>query len=131
MKLEQLVWRKTSGWAGEASKAMKDAQLALVFGSREALENSGSLDELAKRYPTATLFGCSTAGEIHNTRVYDDSLVVTAVRFERTQLRAVSIDIPDKSADSFACGHQLADKLPREGLCHVFVLSDGVHVNGS
>jgi hypothetical protein len=72
----------------------------------------------------------STSGEILEDLVYDDSLAVTAVDFEKTEIKVTSMNIND-AKDSFDAGVQLADKLSGEGLGHVFLLSDGLHVNGS
>ena len=85
---------------------------------------------VAAAHPAAYRFGCSTAGDIFGTQVADDSLVITAVRFERTRVlgRSTRISGPE---DSLAAGERLAQSLEHEGLVHVFVLSDGLHVNGS
>jgi hypothetical protein len=107
-----------------------DAHLLLVFGGATALHKTSILQELRAAYPRALTFGCSTAGEIAGTEVTDDHLVVTAVEFERTTLGFAkhAVTHPDQSA---AVGASLARQLGREGLVHVFVLSDGLGVNGS
>jgi hypothetical protein len=109
---------------------LRDAQLALVFGGPEALKKSSLRETVGAAYPDAYLLGCSTAGDIFGTQVSDDSLVVTAICFERTRVlgRSTRIDGPE---DSLAAGERLAQLLAGEGLVHVFVLSDGLHVNGS
>jgi hypothetical protein len=109
---------------------LRDVQLALVFGGPEALKKSSLRETVGAAYPDAYLLGCSTAGDIFGTQVSDDSLVVTAMRFERTRVigRSTRIDGPE---DSQAAGERLAQSLAGEGLVHVFVLSDGLHVNGS
>jgi hypothetical protein len=109
---------------------LRDAQLAFVFGGPAALKDRCLCGLVAAAYPEAYLFGCSTAGDIFGTEVTDDSLVVTAVRFEHTRVvgRSTRIDSPE---DSHAAGERLARSLAGEGLAHVLVLSDGLHVNGS
>jgi len=62
--------------------------------------------------------------------VRDDSLVVTAVRFEHTALKLVHAVIGE-SGDSREVGKLLAKALPPQQLAHVLVLSDGLKVNGS
>jgi hypothetical protein len=55
---------------------------------------------------------------------------VTAIRFDATRIVAVSVAITNP-ADSRAAGATLARSFPGEGLVHLFVLSDGLNVNGS
>jgi hypothetical protein len=102
----------------------------LVFGSTALLRAAGPYGEACAAYPAAFRFGCSTAGDIFGTQVSDDSLVITAVRFAATRIAGASTPISGLE-DSFAAGERLAGALDPEGLVHVFVLSDGVHVNGS
>jgi hypothetical protein len=132
MKIEQMCWSAAHDWVRDAasSKLRDTADLVLVFGSTGALQNAEHLEEVQKTYPQAFVFGCSTAGEICGTSVADDSIAVTAVEFERTEMRHASIAMINVR-DSFDAGERLAALLPHEGLVHVFVLSDGLDVNGT
>ena len=131
MQTEQGYWQATRGWTGLPQDGLgASAQLVLLFGSRGALREQAVLEEVRARYPAARWFGCSTAGEIHGVRVYDDSLVLTAVRFESTRIEGASIRI-GHADESLAAGRFLGRALAREGLVHVMVLSDGVRVNGT
>ncbi len=102
----------------------------LAFGSTACLENTSLLAELRAAYPQALLTGCSTAGEIFGTQVDDGSLVVTAITFEHTTV-AGQLSAVNTALDSYQCGQQLAGSIPHKNLSHVFVLSDGLNVNGS
>lgn len=130
MDLEQTRWTPAGGWEPRPPGRLRDAQLALVFGGPSVLKESSLRDCVAAAYPDAYLFGCSTAGDIFGTQVSDDSLVVTALHLERTRVlgRSTRIDGPE---DSQAAGERLARSLAGDGLVHVIVLSDGLHVNGS
>ena len=85
---------------------------------------------VALRFPNALVCGCSTAGEIYDTQVTDDSMVVTAIQFEHTKIQGAHVKI-NEVKNSFEAGIQLAKSLQQEGLVHVFVLSDGLNINGS
>ena len=131
MQIEQSRWTAGRGWEPSAPGALGDsAHLVLIFGGTGPLQGSSAFRQAVEAYPGACRFGCSTAGDIYGTQVSDDSLVVTAVRFEHTRVEGARtrIDGPD---DSFAAGERLAAALHRDGLVHVFVLSDGLRVNGS
>jgi hypothetical protein len=129
MRIAQQVWSATAGWMPETASALPDAQLVLVFGGTTSVQDPSAMSALRKGFPRALLFGCSTAGEICDTSVSDDSIVATAVEFERTTLRSASARIvtPD---DSHRVGQSLAGAIPTKdsGTCSC---SDGLRVNGS
>jgi len=131
MKTEQRHWTAEGGWQDIKVQGIEtSADLVMAFGSRAVLEDSTKFDEIRAQYPKAHILMGSTSGEILEDLVYDDSLVVTAIDFEKTELVAAAMDIKD-AADSYQAGVNLASKLSGKGLCHVFLLSDGLHVNGS
>jgi hypothetical protein len=55
---------------------------------------------------------------------------VTAISFDHTQVKGAQVRI-DERRESREAGQRLAQALDRDGLVHVLVLSDGIHVNGS
>ncbi|HVS03269.1 MAG TPA: FIST N-terminal domain-containing protein [Thermoanaerobaculia bacterium] len=129
MKVEQCRRSAAGSWSATPGD-LRGVQLVLAFGSRELCVRGEASRELAAAYPDACVVGCSTAGEICGTEVTDDTLVSTAVAFEGTTLRRARVDLA--AADSsHAAGQRLAASLPREGLVHVVVLSEGLEVNGS
>lgn len=107
-----------------------DAALVLAFGAPERIQDGRWLRDVRTRHPRAVVCGCSTAGEVSGTRVLDGSLTTTAVAFEGTRVRGARTTLrhPEDSRDA---GRRLAGTLDDDGLVHVFVLSDGLHVNGS
>src|SRR5205807_741289 len=108
------------GWTPRANKNT-EAGLVFVFGSRDVLSHNGHLKELRAAYPNARLFGCSTAGEIADTNVRDETIVATAIHFDSTQFRLAEAEIKD-ARQSAAVGRTLGESLPKEGLVHVLVL---------
>lgn len=131
MRIAQSIWSEAAGWAGVGEDAdLPDASLVLVFGSTARFEEGAALADLRRRHPRAHLLGCSTAGEICGVRVLDNALVATAVHLERTRVRTACVEVA-AAEDSRAAGRRLAAELAADDLCHVFVLSDGLDVNGS
>jgi hypothetical protein len=130
MKTEQGRWTATAGWQPAPPGELADAGLVMVFGSRALIGDPARVTEIRRAYPRACLVGCSTAGEILAVDVLDDSLVFTAVQFEHSEVAQARVDLAEVE-NSFAAGLELGRRLPREGLVHVFVLSDGIAVNGS
>ncbi|HYY90046.1 MAG TPA: FIST N-terminal domain-containing protein [Chloroflexota bacterium] len=131
MRIEQVSWNNASGWVPQLpGKLGESAQVVFLFADTPILKQQGWRSVIREAYPNAHLLGCSTAGTIRDTQVLDDALVATAVAFERSEVRGVQVPISHMDK-SFEAGEQLAKALPHEGLVHVFVLSDGLHVNGS
>lgn len=129
MQTEQRIWSPSKSWT-PAAVGLQDAELVLVFGHKSALADPVRMREVRQAYPKAHIVGGSTAGEIAGTHVLDGTLVTTAVHFEKSTLDTAAIDL-EPGETSRQAGERLARKLPREGLVHVFVVSDGQHVNGS
>ncbi len=131
MKTEQAVFRATDTASVYGSdKLGESANLVLAFGATSSMRDPALYEGMRASYPNAHILGCSTAGEIFGTTVCDNSLVVTAVAFESTQIQGASINISD-SGDSFKAGADLAQVLDKKDLVHVIVISDGLLVNGS
>lgn len=131
MKLEQSHWTAEASWQRtHASLNGAAAQLVLVFGDRYALERPDVLEELSAIHPDAELIGCSTSGEIRGTRVYESSVVATALHLERTDVRTARVCLVD-AGHGLEAGRRLARALLGPELVHVLVFSDGLRVNGS
>ncbi len=129
MRIESVRWKVGDGWnrrPGEGS----EAQLVLAFASTTACAIGEPFEDLAAAYPRAAIIGCSTAGEIFDTQVTDESVSVAAIEFDRTRIVCAREPI-EKPSQSFAAGARLAAALPHEELVHVLVFSEGLRVNGS
>ncbi len=133
MQVQQYWWKKSKGWQPNLLENIEpEVQLVLVFGSTAVLQNQEILEPIKITYPEAIFLGCSTAGEICGTQVLDDSLVVTAVKFVHTSLQGAKIKLDRQTQESsFQAGERLAKSLPVAGLTHIFLLSDGLAINGS
>lgn len=131
MNIEQRSWTSASGWLPTPLRAGLPAQLVLLFGAKELLRERAQLAQIRVAYPAARIVGCSTSGEISGLRVMDNSLSLTALQFEHTRVEVASTLLVEVEGNSFNAGRRLATQLPREGLVHVLVFSDGSAVNGS
>lgn len=131
MKLEQKKWTKDSGWTDVSAKPLKEkAQLVLAFGGRAVVSDQKNFDQLKSWYPDAHIVTCSTAGEILQSEVLDDSLVVTAIHFEKTLIQVAQMGISN-AKDSGAVGTKLASLIKKDKLTHVMVFSEGLIINGT
>ena len=126
MKVEQLTWSDREGWPKPA--ALADAELVLVFGDRAALGSRKFATDLDAQWPDAARIGCSTAGQILGTEVFDEGAVATAVKFDHTTVRVATT--PVTAANSASAGAALAKQLAAPDLVHVLIISEGLDING-
>lgn len=117
------------------------ADLVLLFASPVLLRNTtfiAQLHTLIQQAPrTPPLIGCSTAGEIAGTTVYEKSAVITLIRFEQdTQVHIASTALP-KMRDSYQAGQTLGSSLqshttsPSLPLSAIWIMAPGLDINGS
>ncbi|HEY4241025.1 MAG TPA: FIST N-terminal domain-containing protein [Kofleriaceae bacterium] len=129
MDLAELGYRDGS-WSGPFPPLDSPDTLVLAFAAPSFGARGDVLSALAAAYPRSVVVGCSTAGEIHQARILDESIAVTVIRFAGTRVRCAQATIA-AAEDSFGAGSALAEELAGEGLRAVLVLSEGITVNGS
>lgn len=117
-------------WEKEKQKNLNDADIVFIFGDRETMKRSDIYTPLLTLYPNATLTGSSSSGNILGESLRDEKLVATAIKFDSSHVKVVHEDFEEED-DISHIGNQLVDKLSKEGLKHVFILSDGLTINGS
>lgn len=118
-------------WIDQASDLNpQKCQLVLVFGAPECVIKPEIYQHLKKAYPQANIVIASTAGEIIDDMVYDGSIVVTALEFEKTELKCVETNISNHE-NAFETGNSLMQQLYREDLSGVFIIADGTIINGT
>jgi len=134
MKTQQKIFQEDSQtWKVISTSENFDTnliQIVLAFGKGELLNSEENFTQIKEFYPNAEIISCSTAGEILGTEIHENSIVLTAISFEKTKMKTVQTSIKNMS-ESKDVGERLAQKLPDENLTHVMVFSDGLNVNGS
>lgn len=130
MRVQQVILTTNQDWTPlEVLRAM-DPDGLLVFGAVSWFEPGDLHAVLREHFPRARLLGCSTAGEISRDGVSSGACVVTALKFDRTRLRSVTLPVP-RMEDSFPAGLGLGQALAAPDLQAVLVYGPGVAVNGS
>ena len=126
MKTYQNIY-KNGGW--QEPLPVDSAQLILLFGDRTLAADNGIQQEISTSFPAAEIIGCTTAGEISGTELYDDSLCLTAITFDHSHIEVKHAPLEERSV--IATANLLAEQLTPDGLKYVLVLSDGQQVNGT
>lgn len=112
-------------WTGIA---LPKASVVFVFW--EGIVNPLYYSSLRERYPYACIVGCSTAGNVLETSISDNDAVAVVMALEKSAVRLVKKEVTCID-DSFQVAQELALALKDDNLRHIFVLSDGLKVNGT
>jgi hypothetical protein len=129
MDIQTFAHTNAGGWGAEFPQWDSDRTLVTVFGASERVRDTKAIGELLTAFPRAHVVGCSTAGEILETSINDDSLAVAVCRFEHTPLRSLAVPVPD-AAGSREAGRRLAETLAGPELSALLIFSDGLNVQG-
>jgi hypothetical protein len=129
MKSASLNWSPDRGWTGSL-QGVALSNLIIAFGPRRAFETGGILADIAAAAPGAVIIGCSTGGQFSGTDLRDDDVFALAMTFERTRIKAATCFVSDADGDR-AAGQKIGASLAAPDLAGVFVLADGVVINGS
>ncbi len=131
MKTEQIQLNPKSDFDKEIQKitAIKP-NFVMLFGAYVHFESTGLALKISEIFPNALVVGCSTAGEISNDGVFDDTMVVTGCRFNNPNFKPVWAEISDME-HSLEAGRDFAKKLEAKDLTAVFLVGRGLDINGS
>lgn len=126
------VYRYCNGAWSEPSyrDCDSDRTLVLVFAAPAYMDSPGPIQKLRKAFPNSHMIGCSTAGEISDATLHDDSIIAAVIPFTHTDLRSASAPVA-RPEDSFEAGQTVARQLRAKDLRGILIFSDGLGVNGS
>ena len=135
MKTVQLKKSKNSDWQYLSENIVLKEPLVLVFGNRFLLEEETVFDQVRAIFKDGHIVFGSTCGDITSESIDENSITITAIEFEKSSFVIKTtnskVTSPDNTIDSFSIGKKLISQLPKKGLQHVFVLSEGSFINGS
>ena len=104
--------------------------LHFIFADKSFLIDVDIQNFITQKFTDAKIIGGSTAGEIANKKFTEHSFSICSVKFKNVRLKKCSFDILDVG-DSFRAGQSIANSLKAESLKHIFIVSDGISVNGT
>ncbi len=106
------------------------ADIVFTFGDREVFKRSDPYTKLRSLYPNAHIVGCTSSGNILGDSVSDAPIVATAVSLDSGTVQ-ISVEDFNSEDDQNEVSQRVVSGLPRENLKHIFILSDGLNMNGS
>lgn len=128
MKVEQRSYSKEKWWNDTSIK--KEFNLVLAFWSSSLIKLTETYERLKEFYPNANIVLVSTAWEIFETFVNDNTISVSALFFEKTKIKAIFQKI-ENTSDSFSIWKSISENIIESDLKHILVFSDWLGVNWS
>jgi hypothetical protein len=130
MQIEQLIYNRLGIREDtEISYLGNRAQFVLIFGSKDLFLENRIYDQLRDLYPSAYFIGGTTSGEIYKNIAIENTLSATAVCMEKSEVRFASVAIEEDHFLEAAAA--LAAKVTGHDLKHVFIVSEGININGT
>lgn len=132
MTIDNIILEETGAWK-YVSRGIANGDVATIvfaFGDTDRVKKTETFDLLREKFPHSPIVGCSSSGNILGNSLCVSNMVVTAVAFEHSSVEVHHVDFYE-GANIEELSSTLVGKLTKEGLKHVFIISDGVHVNGS
>ncbi len=126
MQLKQFISKKNDL---NGLENLKDSNLIFCFFSPKLATNENYWQQVKSKIGNNHLVGCTGSGEVGKDLIHDESAVFTSVKFEKS-----NIDIQYEtisSGNSFQAGVALAKKINPKSLKALYILSDGLQVNGT
>ena len=131
MELKTYQYTQNNHWDQSPDSSLdSDNTLLMLFGPSDTSKISDIISNLQKQYNHSLILGCSTAGEIFDEAVFDDSISLAVIKFESTSIHQATVKVHTASHSQDA-GRALARTLNKPELSAIFILSDGLLVNGT
>lgn len=117
-------------WVSGDGDIRANPDLVLLFGPTDRLKQSPAPAALARLHPGAIQIGCSSGTSLDGMHLNDDRLTAVSIGFAHTRVRLAINALSDPS-QSAEVGRAIGRDLHAPDLAAVFVLSEGLGINGS
>lgn len=128
LKLNNQEWETLDG---ELTKNDYDkVNIIFLFGDTDVIKNDGNFLKLKDIFPKAIIVGCSSSGNILGSQISNSTVVATAVFLEKSHIEIASL-VLNENDNIEKLSENLIDSLPKENLKSIFLMADGLLINGS
>lgn len=121
-------WDKLSGDLIEEQR--KNVDIVFIFGTTDSIKINDRYFEIKEMYPNAKIVGSSTSGNIVAAEVSTYDITATAVSFDKSSIE-LSYKTFTEEDNVENLSKEIISKLQKENLKHIFIISDGLLINGS
>lgn len=126
MKIEQIIYKEQK--FNKKIELSENAQLVLLFGSRNLIEDKKIFLTIKEKYKNAYIMGSSTAGNVENLQISDEQINITAIYFEKSRIICGSVDLEDFE-DDMKASIKMINGIEKENLKSIFLLTEGLNIN--
>jgi hypothetical protein len=131
MKVKQIHLKENKIYEGLEKEILDFMPNAIIiFGSLSFFTDPKVMKSLSQINPEIAILGCSTAGEITNNGVFDETASLSFMKFEGDSKVNINTALYD-GVNARECGSQLSKKIDKNSLKFSIVLGPGVNLNGS
>jgi len=130
MLIDTLIYSDKWNIEKTAISDKEKADLVFLFGDTDTIKAEHVFNELKELYPKAYIVGASSAGNILGSEISDSPVIATAIQFEKGTVKVTMTDLAIEDNIEVAT-QQLISQLPQDDLKHIFLLTDGLGINGS
>lgn len=131
MKVTQFIFNNKAQIINHLSEFnAKDYDLHFIFSDKSFLKDPEIQNQIVSSFVDSDVMGCSTAGEISNKKFTELSFSICSIKLEKARYKKCSYNL-DEVGNSFTVGQSIAKSLKADSLKHIFILSDGIAVNGT
>lgn len=122
MKVSQLKW-SNHNWQHISGEVDTKNQLCLLFGSRFNIEADiqTAVAQLRNKNPNATVVTASTAGNIADENLIDNTIIATCINLEKTTVKAEVFGLTNIIDEEL--GKNIASKFDTNNLAYLLILS--------
>ena len=129
MQLKSYIY--DDGWSEPLEDTLDSMQsVVFIFASSQQEKIKKPLADIKNVFKKSLIIGSSTAGEILMDEIKDDSFVVTVAQFSHTRVKLFCQHL-SSAKDSYDVGSQISTALLEDDLKSLFILSDGLQINGA
>ena len=128
MLKSQWIYNSSNIWEKISGDDIDAPHVILVFGVVPYFKEQ-CYQDLRKKFPKSDIIGCSTAGTVAGD-VVDDITVATFISLEKGHMKIAFKDF-ELPTESESVAKSIANELNEQDLKHIFVLSEGLNINGS
>lgn len=130
MQIETLYFDdKQWCFENEVIEDKSKVSILFVFGTRSVFKNSRHYRHLRGIYPSAYIVGSTSAGNVLGPQISKYDVVATAVMMEKGRIEINSVQLEKDRLKEQA--RELIEPLMQPDLKHLFIISEGININGS
>jgi hypothetical protein len=131
MKIDNLVLNdKTWQYSSQGLSSSEIPDIVFIFGDTDIIKDKSIYKAIREKFPKSHLIGSSSSGNILGCEISKFPIVASAVKFESSKVEVQSIKY-HQGESLQDLSYELVNNLSKDGLKHIFLLSDGLNINGS